>query len=88
VRAEYVEVQSAKLAGERSIHVSTARRIVESRYRGELVGSDTLVFDEPAVGTVTVADVLADPARFDDLTLADPLEGPSYGRGKAQCCSF
>jgi hypothetical protein len=31
-----------------------------------------------------VADVLADPGRFHGLTLADPIEGRSYGRGKAK----
>ena len=33
---------------------------------------------------VTVGDVLADPDRFVGATLADPLEGVDYGRGKAK----
>jgi hypothetical protein len=84
VRAAYLERSATELAAERRIHVATARRIVESRYRGELVASDILIFDDPDLDTVPVAEVLADPVRFDDLTLADPLEGPSYGRGKAK----
>ena len=32
----------------------------------------------------TVADVLADPRRFEGATLADPVEGVEYGRGKAK----
>jgi len=84
VRAAYLEAQSTKLATERGLHVATARRMVESRCRGELLGSDVLVFDDPEVGSVTVAEVLADPGRFDDRTLADPLEGPAYGRCKAK----
>jgi hypothetical protein len=84
VRAEYVEVQANRIAEEQGIHVATARQMVESRYRGELFGSDVLEFDGAEVGTAKVADVMADPAKFDDLTLADPLEGSSYGRGKAK----
>ena len=41
-----------------------------------------LDFDD--MGIVTVADVLADPDRFVDETLADPLEGADYGRCKAK----
>ena len=40
-----------------------------------------LEFDH--LGVVTVGDVLADPDRFVDGTLADPLEGIDYGRSKA-----
>jgi hypothetical protein len=83
-RAEYLETQSAQLAAERGLHVATARRVVEGRCRGELFGSDLLVFDDPDLGAVTVAAVLADPARFDDRTLADPLQGPDHGRNKAK----
>ena len=32
----------------------------------------------------TVADVLADPERFEGATLADPNEGLDYGRCKAK----
>jgi hypothetical protein len=84
VRAEYVESQAKKIAEDRGLHAATARRLVESRYRGELFGSDVLLFDDPEIGAVRVAEVLADPARYDDLALSDPLEGPAYGRGKAK----
>jgi hypothetical protein len=42
-----------------------------------------LEFDEPSIGVATVAEVLSDRARFVGQTLADPLEGPAYGRCKA-----
>jgi hypothetical protein len=42
-----------------------------------------LEFDDPAIGFVTVAEVLSDRARFVGQTLADPLEGATYGRCKA-----
>jgi hypothetical protein len=35
-------------------------------------------------GQISVRDVLNDPARFNGETLSDPVEGPSYGRGKAR----
>ena len=43
-----------------------------------------LPFDDEAFAGCTVADVLADPDRFDGATLADPLEGVAYGIGKAK----
>jgi hypothetical protein len=52
----------------------------ENRY---LTPDFELEFDDPAIGVVTVAEVLSDRARFIDQTLADPLEGPTYGRCKA-----
>lgn len=50
-----------------------------------LYPDDVLPFDNARV-TVTVRDVLDDPARFVDNTsmrMADPNEGPEYGPGKA-----
>ena len=43
-----------------------------------------LAFDDEDLAGRTVADVLADPDRFVGETLADPLEGIEYGRGKAK----
>jgi hypothetical protein len=36
------------------------------------------------LGIVTVGQVLADPDRYVDETLCDPLEGAAYGRDKAK----
>lgn len=36
------------------------------------------------LGAVTVADVLLNPARYDRQALADPIEGPEYGRTTAK----
>ena len=52
-------------------------------YSGRLAPEFPLEFDDPTIGVKSVAEVLADPARFIGETLADPLEGPSYGRCKA-----
>jgi P4 family phage/plasmid primase-like protien len=58
------------------VSVERARSVVESRLAGALTGSDMLHFAEH--GAVPVADVLADPGRFDECSLYDPLE-PDYG---------
>jgi hypothetical protein len=49
----------------------------------ELSGDFPLPFDEPEIAGTTVAQVLAAPDKYIDKTLSDPLEGPSYGLGKA-----
>jgi hypothetical protein len=54
------------------------------RHNGSLLPDHPLVFDDPAIGEVTVADVLTNPADFIGETLADPLEGIEYGRCKAK----
>ena len=43
-----------------------------------------LPFDDEDLAGATVDEVLANPDRFEDATLADPLEGVEYGRGKAK----
>ena len=43
-----------------------------------------LEFDDAALGVVAVKDVMAQPGKYVDETLADPLEGISYGRCKAK----
>jgi hypothetical protein len=50
----------------------------------ELSGDFPLPFDDPKLASTTVADVLANPDKFLDKTLADPFEGPRYGKGKAR----
>jgi hypothetical protein len=59
-------------------------RIVERQCRGILLPHVVLPFDDPELAGITVADVLADPTRFEGTTLADPLEGVEYGRCKAR----
>ncbi len=54
------------------------------RHNGSLLPDHPLVFDDPAIGEVTVADVLSNPPNYISETLADPLEGTDYGRCKAK----
>jgi putative DNA primase/helicase len=49
----------------------------------QLTGAFQLLFDDPQLAGATVADVIAAPAKYAGKTLADPLEGLSYGRGRA-----
>jgi hypothetical protein len=49
----------------------------------ELSGDFPLPFDDPKLAVAAVADVIAAPNKFVGRTLADPFEGPAYGRGKA-----
>ena len=51
--------------------------------RQELSDDFPLPFDDPTLAGSTVADALANPNKFIGKTLADPFEGPAYGRGKA-----
>ena len=85
-RATFEESRAAEIAlrhgrGEASpADRSAAIRACE----GKLLSTFVLPFDDPALAGTTVADVLADPIRFADETLADPLEGPGYGTCKAK----
>jgi len=62
--------------------IATAQRLVEARHRGVLFPNIELDFDH--LGMVAVSEILRDPNHFVGETLADPLEGPAYGRGKAK----
>jgi hypothetical protein len=71
-----------KISAKTGIAPVSALRLVTARHRGVLLPYLELEFDD--LGTVSVADVLADPDRYVGETLADPLEGVSYGRCKAK----
>ena len=84
VRAAADRALAARLAERDRVPAATALRIAEARHRGVLLPSIELAFDDPEIGTVTAAEVLRAPERFAGETLADPLEGVSYGRCKAK----
>jgi hypothetical protein len=79
-----VEASAEQIAQARGIDLAEARTVVRSSLTGTLTSHDLLEFDDDGIGTRSVADVLADPERFHGKTLADPIEGRSYGRGKAK----
>jgi putative DNA primase/helicase len=75
----HVKRMVEKGATEDEAHAAVARWID----RKELSGDFPLPFDDPDLAGATVADVLASPKKYVEKTLADPFEGPAYGRGKA-----
>ena len=78
------EAASEELAEKLSITIEKARDVIAANARGELISWDAVHFDDDALGVVDVADILADPERYHDETLADPIEGREYGPGKAK----
>ncbi len=63
---------------------SVPPEVIARQCEGVLLPPVVLAFDDEELAGTTVADVLADPARFEGATLADPLEGVEYGRCKAK----
>jgi hypothetical protein len=68
---------------EHGVAPKRARSTAEAWSKGVLRPDAVLDFDDSEIGRKTVAAVLADPARFDGETLADPIEGVGYGRNCA-----
>jgi hypothetical protein len=83
VRERWIETQIEWLV-ERTGSAAAARRIIEAQIGGTLLPDIDLEFDDPALGSKTIAAVLADPDKYIGETLADPIEGVAYGRGKAK----
>jgi hypothetical protein len=82
IRVRHDQVLAEQISAKSGMPIITAKRLVEARHRGVLLPHLDLDFDH--LGIVPVAAVLADPDRFVDETLADPLEGADYGRCKAK----
>src|SRR5271166_2575696 len=84
VRAAWDLKRAQDIAHREGIPIEVASRQVKARHDGVLMPAMTLVMDDDALGAVTVADVLTHPDAFIGETLADPLEGRSYGPCKAR----
>jgi Family of unknown function (DUF5906) len=82
-RSAFVDQQAKRLIA-LGVPPTVAMRTVERQCEGILLPDLVLPFDDHALAGTTVADVLADPAKFEGETLADPLEGVEYGTGKAK----
>ena len=79
-RTAFVESQARTLVARTGMTAKAARQVIIRQCEGVLRPDIELPFDDPALAGCTVGDVLADPERFEGETLADPLEGVSYGR--------
>ena len=84
VRAAFIDRQAERIVERTGVSMPVARRIFARQCDGILLPGVELVFDDDEFAGCTVADVLADPARFEGATLADPLEGVEDGRCKAK----
>jgi hypothetical protein len=84
VRDAYVGERGRELAKRTGMPLSRAMQIIASQCAGVLLPDVVLPFDDPELAGKTVADVLADPDRYEGETLADPLEGVAYGTCKAR----
>ena len=84
VRDAFIDQQADKIAKRAGINRQQAVRVVERQCAGVLLPHFAPAWDDAEMGEATVADVLADPGRFEGATLADPLEGIGYGSCKAK----
>jgi hypothetical protein len=82
-RQKFVAAQVKRLVDRLGLDPMWAAEIVNKQCDGILFPQIELPFDDDDLAGATVADVLADPAKFEGATLADPVEGVDYGRGKA-----
>jgi hypothetical protein len=82
-KTEFVRVRAEQLIAA-GVPADDARIVIIRQCEGVLLPHAVLPFDDPALEGKTVADVLAEPDRFEGETLADPLEGVAYGRCKAK----
>jgi hypothetical protein len=74
----------AEYVARKTVAEGVSKREIARRCEGVLRPGMVLEFDAPSLAGKTVGDVLADPEQFDGATLADPIEGVGYGRGKAR----
>jgi virulence-associated protein E len=83
VRDAYVERRVEKLRA-RGLTIPEARVTVEKWIDGGILTPEFILpFDDEEIGGRTVENVLDAPEMYEGLTLADPIEGVAYGRGKA-----
>jgi len=86
VKTQYIKIEVKKLLDiqdekNEPLTEVQAQKIVNSRMKGNLDRKDVLYFD--TLGKVLVEDVLANPDKYNEQTLSDPLE-PDKGDCKAK----
>jgi hypothetical protein len=83
-RRAFIDKQADRIVRRTGMSRASAEEIAAKHCNGILLPTVELPFDDPELAGKTVADVLKDPGRFEGETLADPLEGISYGKCKAK----
>src|SRR5262249_51861883 len=84
VRQQFIAHRIDQLVAGTGMDCDRAERVIARQCDGVLRPTLQLPWDDDELASATVADVLADPVRFEGETLADPLEGIEYGRCKAK----
>lgn len=64
VRAAAAQALAGSLAKRHGVPAPTVLRLAEARHRGVVLPHVELAFDDPGIGTATVAEVLLEPGRF------------------------
>ncbi len=85
-KAEWVSERVSELV-EMGIEESHARQSMERIANSDcqnLYGDFLLTFSNTALGTVSVKEVLGNPEKYDQQSLADPVEGVGYGKTTAR----
>ncbi len=83
-RGAFITEQAQRISSRTGLTQEQAAHVVTRQCAGVLLPDVVLPFDDAELSGATVGDVLADPARFEGATLADPLEGIEYGACKAK----
>ena len=83
-RDAFIARHAARIMERTGATKDQAEHIVRRQTAGIILPTVALEWDDDDFAGCTCADILADPARFDGATLADPLEGIEYGRNKAK----
>jgi hypothetical protein len=79
-RRDFEDRAAQDLVNRTGLSIAAAKHEIARQSEGVLLPDVLLPFDDDDFNGCTVGDVLADPARFESATLADPLEGIAYGR--------
>src|SRR5262245_26553908 len=80
VRQAFIVQQASQVAARIGSTLEEATHVAARQCAGVLLPDVQLFFDDPELAGLTVGNVLADPARFEGATMADPVEGVEYGR--------
>src|SRR5439155_20907853 len=80
-RSGFIAKHAKALADRTGVSMKEAQHTIAHQCDGVLLPPIELPFDNAALAGCTVADVLADPDRFEGEMLADPIEGGDYGAG-------
>jgi hypothetical protein len=83
VKASYTEEKVTELEAQGIDPITARERVEKFVNKGILEPGLKIEFQDHELGAVDVADILANPLRFDRKTAFDPIEGREYGHATA-----